>query len=105
MEWYPRLYVGKNAEKKKETLIRKIENGKTPVNTYLLTLPPGEANQLEIIPVWNLRSWYNKKSCPMIVGLGCGKSEMIGLVRQILQESLDRTGSADLRKYLEEWKS
>ncbi len=105
MNWYPGLYVGKNAEKKKETLIRKIESGKTPVNTYLLTLPSGENNQLEIIPAWNMKFWYNKKSCPMIVGLGCGRSEMIDLVRQILQESLDRTGSADLRKYLEDRKS
>lgn len=97
--------MGKNAEKKKETLIRKIESGETPFNTYLLTLPAGEDNQLEIIPVWNMKFWYNKKNCPTIVGLGCGKSEMIDLVRQITQESVDRTGSADLRKYLEEYKS
>ncbi|MDO4322073.1 MAG: hypothetical protein Q4C61_06055 [Lachnospiraceae bacterium] len=101
MNWYPDLYVGKKAEKKKEALIRKIESGKTPVNTYLLALPAGDDNQLEIIPAWNMKFWYNKKSCPMIVGLGCGKDEMISMVQQIVQETVDRTGNADIRKYLE----
>ena len=105
MNWYSKLYVGKNAEKKKETLIRKIESGKTPINTYLLTLPAGEDNQLEIIPAWNLRFWYNKKNCPMIVGLGCGKDEMISMVRQIVQEAVDKTGSADVRSYLKDSRS
>lgn len=100
MNWYPNLYIGKNAEKRKKTLIQKIENGETPINTYLLTLPAGEDNQLEIIPAWNMKFWYNKKKCPMIVGLGCGKSEMTAMVCQIAQEAVEQTGCADLRKYL-----
>lgn len=99
MNWYPNLYTGERAAKKKETLIQKIESGKTPVNTYLLTLPPGEANQLEILPVWNLKFWCGAYSCPLIVGLGCGKSEAFALVQRIAEDVLRQTGSVDLRGY------
>ena len=101
MNWYPNLYVGKKAEKKKEYLIRKLETGKTPANTYLLTLPLGEKNQLEIIPAWNLKFWHNKRPVPMIIGLGCGRAEMLELLQQITEEVFRQTGGADLRGYFE----
>ena len=101
MNWYPNLYGGTKAEKKKEYLIRKLETGKTPANTYLLTLPYGEKNQLEIIPAWNLKFWHNKRPVPMIIGLGCGRAEMLELLQQITEEVFRQTGGADLRGYFE----
>ena len=99
MVWYSELYLGKLAREKKEKLIQKIESGKTPVNTYLVTLASGEANQLEIIPAWSLRFSHRRQELPLIVGLGCGRREVFELVRRITEEVYRETGGADLRGY------
>jgi hypothetical protein len=99
--WHRNLYFGKKAEKKADELIQKIESGKTPVNTYLVTLPTGEHNQLEIIPVWDTRFWYQGKECPTVVGLAQGRIEALILIREIAEDVCKKTGSADLRGYFE----
>lgn len=101
MEWYSGLYYGEKAEKKKENLIQKIESGKTPVNIYLLTLPAGDRNQLEILPAWDMKFWCENMECPMIVGLACGKREALGLVQRITEDVLRRTGDVKLREYFQ----
>lgn len=99
MEWYEKLYIGNNAQKKKYSLIREIESGKAPLEVFLITLPSGQGNQLEIMSVWNLKFWYRRKNCPMIVGLACGREEALELVVQITEEVLEKTGSVELKNY------
>ena len=101
MNWYPNLYLGKTAKEKKEKLIQKIESGKTPINTYLLMLASGEANQLEIIPAWNLKFWHDTNHLPMIIGIGCGRRETFELVRRITEEVYQETKDVRLREYFE----
>lgn len=101
MNWYSDLYLGKTAEKKKEALIQKIESGKVPFNTYLLTLARGEANQLEIVPAWETGYLRGGPEEPVILGIGCGRSETFELVRRITEEVFRETGSAELRDYFE----
>ncbi|WP_283683946.1 hypothetical protein [Parablautia sp. Marseille-Q6255] len=99
MKWHTQLYLGATVKKKKDILIQKIEEGKTTVNIYLITLSGNERNQLEIIPTWNLRFWYTRENCPCIVGLSFGWSEACGLVAQIVQEAYEKTGGTDLRSF------
>ena len=99
MIWYSELYLGKLAREKKEKLIQKIESGKTPVNTYLVTLASGTSNQLEIVPAWNLKFSHNRSELSMVVGVGCGRRETFELVRRITEEVYRETGGADLRGY------
>lgn len=102
MEWYRDLYLSANARKKRDELIQKLESGKTCVNVYLITLPHGGANQLELVPAWNLKFWYPRKSCPPVIGLACGRDEAQELVLQIAQDVLKKSGSADIRAYFEQ---
>lgn len=99
MDWYENLYIGNNAKKKKNSLIRKIESGKAPLETFLVTLSSGQVNQLEIISAWNLKFWYHRKNCPMIIGLACGQEEALELVVQITEEVLEKTGKTELKDY------
>lgn len=101
MKWYKRLYLGDSAKKKKDSLIQKIEEGKTLFNVYLITLSGNEQNQLEIIPSWNLKFWYTRENCPCIVGLACGEAEAEELVCSIVSEVYEKTGKADLRAYFD----
>jgi hypothetical protein len=99
MNWYFDLYLGEKAEKKKDDLIRKIKNGKTAVNTYVLTLPANNTNQLEILAAGELDFWYDKLQQPMIVGLACGKKEARALVVRITKDVLQETGGTGIRDY------
>ena len=101
MDWYAKLYVGTTAEKKKDRLIQKIENGKTTVNTYLITLPKTKQNQMEILPAWNLHFWYPRQKCPLIIGLACGREEATEVVCRITKDILEETGDCRIRDYFE----
>lgn len=101
MNWYHDLYLSENVKKKKDQLIRKIESGKTPVNTYLLALPSGAENQLEILPGIDFKFWNKNKECPMIVGIASSKTEACELVRDITEEIYQKTGGVKLREYFE----
>ncbi len=101
MHWYSDLYLGKSALRKKEKLIQMIESGKTPVNTYLLTLAAGEENQLEIIPARDLKFWHNRAQLPPVIGIGCGRAEAFELVRRITEDVYRETEGVRLRDYFE----
>ena len=47
MIWYEDLYVGYNLLDKKRKVIRKIENRKPMVDTYVITLPRNDYDTLE----------------------------------------------------------
>ena len=61
MIWYEDLYVGYNLLDKKRKVIRKIENRKPMVDTYVITLPRNDYDTLEIYPSNVLiQKWYHK---------------------------------------------
>ena len=99
MDWYENLYIGKTAEKKKEAVIRSLEQGKAPLDIWLITLPAGRGSQLELLPALNLKFWHGKKACPRIIGFACTREEALELLREIVQDVLDQTGNTDLRSY------
>lgn len=98
MNWYPKLYLSKTAAKKK-MLIQKIESGKPPMHTYLITLAPGMENQLEIIPAWELKFWHSGRAVPPVIGIGCSRMEAFELVRRITEDVYRKTKGAGLRAY------
>lgn len=101
MEWYENLYIGKNAQKESSVLIREIEKGSCPPQVYLLTLASSLQDQVEIISCRNLKFWYSRKKCPMILGLALGKEEALEVLQQIVQDVLQETGGVDIRSYVQ----
>ena len=51
MEWYQHLFVGKQAEKNRQSLIDAIEKGDYSGKTWLITLAANPDNQLELMAV------------------------------------------------------
>ncbi len=99
MNWYQNLYTGKTVEKKKERLIREIEQEKYRGNTYLITLAANPENQLEILSVHMLRFSYIRRNCPLIVGIASGRGEALRLLEKIVQEAYETTGEIKLREF------
>lgn len=103
MYFYKNLYVGPSIRDPEE--VRKnLRIGRGQFTIYVIALSPSKpgigANQLEILHCVNLQQPYYKEYPPYIVGIASGRIEAIELVRDMVQEAYDHTGSGDVRAYL-----
>lgn len=103
MYFYKYLYVGPSIENPEEVK-RKLMIGKGQFTIYVITLstsaPGPGSNQLEIMHCANLKQPYYRQYPPYILGIASGFAEAVELVKDLVQEAYDRTGSADVRYYL-----
>ena len=103
MYFYKDLYAGSSIEDPDEVK-RNLLIGKGQFTIYVITLSPSRprpgANQLEILHCALLKTPYYRENPPYIIGIANGKSEAVSVVRDLVQEAYDRTGSGDVRAYL-----
>lgn len=103
MYFYKNLYVGPSIHDP-EKVKRKLISGAGQFTIYVIALSPSSpgpgSNQLEILHCVNLQQPYYKEYPPFIIGLAAGMSEAVELVRVLVQESYEHTGSGDVRAYL-----
>ena len=100
MKWYRNLYVGNTAKKKERVWIDRLEEGKSCPGLWLLTLPSNPQNNLDLIPADLLLQKFIRKDCPMIVGLAFGYREALLVLREITEQVVRTTGTADLKDWL-----
>ncbi len=94
------LYLGETIAPKVNQIIEKMNNNQIVPNLYLIAMASNPENMLDLIPQWEaLQEKYPKKNL-RVVGLASGKKEAIGLVQYIVEESIEKTGSADVRIFL-----
>lgn len=103
MYFYKNLYVGPSIQNPEEVR-QNLMIGKGQLTIYVIALSPSKpgpgANQLEILHCANLQMPYYKAYPPYIIGIAQGRTEAIGMVRDLVQEAYDHTGSGDVRAYL-----
>ena len=103
MYFFKNLYTGPSIRDPEEVK-RKLMRGEGQFTIYVIALSPSRpgigANQLEILHCVNLQQPYYKQYPPYIVGIASGRIEAIELVRSMVQEAYDHTGSGDVRAYL-----
>lgn len=103
MYFYKNLYVGPSV-KDPDEVRRKLLIGEGQFTIYVIALSPSRpgpgANQLEIMHSANLKNPYYKKFPPYIIGIASGSTEAVEMVRELVQEAYEHTGSADVRAYL-----
>lgn len=106
MEFLKEVYLEKESKIQSAKIQKKISANKIVPNLYLITISEHPNNMLDIIPEWEvLQKGYPKKNL-RIVGLADGKWEAFHLVQIIIEESLKKTGSADVRAYLnQKWEA
>ena len=102
MQFMGTLYVGESIQTKEYDIVRKVHNAKVVPNLYLLALSTNSDNMLDLIPQWEALQKSYPKETLRIVGLANGKKEAIRLVQKIIQDSMQETGLADVRPYLEQ---
>ena len=103
MYFYKNLYVGSSI-KDPDEVRRNLLIGKGQLSIYVIALSPSRpcpgANQLEILHCAFLKTPYYKENPPFIIGIASGKGEALSVVRDLVQEAYDNTGSGDVRAYL-----
>ena len=100
MEYYKYLYLSDKVKRKKDKIIRKIENNKIQHDIYLLLLPGNERNQLEIIHTGFLLQPDYPKEELFVVGIANSYDAALELVEKISQEVYDNTNGANIRDYI-----
>jgi len=100
MRFLQDLYLGDSIVPKVNRIVKKIINNQILPELYLITIALNPENMLDIIPEWEVTQKGYPKDKLMVIGITEGKKDAIDLVQSIVKESLDCTGSADVRAYL-----
>lgn len=104
MKFFQDLYLGETVAPKVDQIMKKLNNGKTVPNLYLITISQNPDNMLEIVPQWEVLQKGYPNTDIKVVGLSNGKKEAITVVQFIVEQALQETGSANAREYLmEKW--
>lgn len=101
LNWYEPLYLGPQASKKKEKLIRRLNIGAGTVDVYVVTLAANGTDVFDIFSAAYLKQPPVRRNLPMIVGLACGHGEAVELAVSIVRECYEKTGGANVREYLQ----
>ena len=70
MKWYPYLYVGEGASKKKNKIIRKLKIGAGMIDVWVIT---EAANRKVFAGEWLSAKQYNRILCNGGRGMGCDR--------------------------------
>lgn len=102
MQFMGSLYVGETISSKEYKIVEKVHNKQLVPNLYLIVLSTHEDNMLDLIPQWEVMQEGYPKGSLKVVGIANGKKEAVSMVQNIIEESLQETGSADVRAYLKQ---
>ncbi len=102
MRFLQALYLGEKVAPKVDQIVKKIKNDQAVLNLYLIVMASSPDNMLDLIPQKDILQKGYPREQIRIIGLAANKKEAIHLVQSILEESLAKNGSADIRTYLEE---
>lgn len=100
MRYYKHLYLMEGLEKKKEKIIRKLEENKFQMNIHIITLAQNEENYLEIYDSRLLLQPSFPHEDFFVVGIVKGYEDALELVEEITQEVYNETKGADIRSYI-----
>lgn len=104
MNWYPDLYVGMSAQRKKNKIISNIRHQKATLNVYLITLAANPKDMLDIINANLVRQPVLCGQPLYIVGIACGYREALDVVLDIVNDIYKETQETAVREYLlEHW--
>ena len=98
MKFYENLYIGDSIEKP-DKIKRKLKKYAKLNNVYVIAYTE-QNRQLEIYHSLMLQQFYYKENPPYIIGIAGSQDEANRIICRIAEESVCRTGQADLVAYL-----
>ena len=97
------LYVGPMAVNDKKIIIKDLGTKSIQAGIYVLTLPIGDSNLLEIYPAFTLKFpiFREARRELTVIGIARGREEALSLSATIIQDVYNRTGGFNVRDFLE----
>lgn len=100
--FHNRLYVAEDLAEKKSKVIKKLKQGKLQMGVFVITLPLGDNDMLEIYPSYVFVQKLYKKTDVTVVGLAGEQASAFSLIEQIADDCMREQGNADIRWYFEQ---
>ncbi len=99
MKWYKDLYIGEEAGKKKNKIIKQLEQRKIAAGVYVITLASNGKDLLDILPAFMLL----KEQCREreILGLAVTKEEAFEVCEKIILDVFQKTGAYAVRSFFQ----
>lgn len=97
-----KLYISESLEKKKTYMKWRIRYFSRFLRLFLMVLPEGESEQLEIIHVGFLRQEYYRQHPPLIVGFTRTHKEAVDIVMKLTSKVYELNHNAEIRKFIEQ---
>ncbi|MBQ9504121.1 MAG: hypothetical protein IJU93_03845 [Lachnospiraceae bacterium] len=102
MEYIRNIYYGEKASENKLFTKWRIDHGKPPGDTYVLTLPQYNGGLLERRKLSGLKHKFYKRHPLTVVGVARGYEEAVRLAADIVREVYEKSGGFDVKGFLEE---
>lgn len=100
MRWYRGMYLSDSVKGRAKKIREDMEKGVFPQKVWVVSIPIGEKDQLDIRRASSLQ-WHGLwNRIPMIVGLAGSQSEAFALIGRIAKDCLRARGDGFLRLYL-----
>lgn len=100
MRYYKHLYLAEGLGKKKDKIIRKLNEKKLLMNIHVIILAQNGKDQLEIYhPMILLQPDFPQDDF-LVVGIAKDYEDAIEVVEEIVQEVYNETKGADIRSYI-----
>jgi len=100
--WLEPLYSSGLSEKQRKKTIQKMRQGKFSKDAWAVVLPFGERNLLEIYPSYVFLQKGFPYGRAKVLGITKTKRTAFSLVRELVDEAYQATGTVQIREYFEQ---
>jgi len=100
MKFYPLLYISPALENKREKIIWKLKCNIGLRGIYLLTLASNGRDLFDIMDASYVKQKALRRNLPMIIGITSSHSEALQTAIEIIEQTIQETGTADVKQYL-----
>ena len=102
MRFLKEMYVGEGI-KNKQKVMWKLKHGAGMLDIYVISISNGN-DQLDCMECSYFKQKAIRENVGLIVGLAKGYSEAQNLIVAMIEESMQETGSANVKEYLMKYK-
>ena len=98
MRFLKEMYVGEGI-KNKQKVLWKLKHGAGMIDIYVISIANGN-DQLDCMLCSYFKQKVVREQVGLVVGIAKGYSEAQGLLISMIEESLRKTGSANVKEYI-----
>lgn len=101
MRWWEHMYMGENAARNRISILEGLRKGSLLPDTYVITLPESGNHILDIRPVSLLTEKERESKSFLILGIARGYNEATEVVRSMVDDMYQMTGTFNWPAYME----